>query len=66
MSARPGVLVTIRRPADGGESPHQTVASITAEVRVFWPPTAPAEDVIQAIRDAADQALQEFDAWRSK
>lgn len=58
MSARPGVLASVVKPADGGVSPNNYVGTITAEVRAFWPPRSSPEDVEEAIQEAADEAIR--------
>lgn len=59
MSSRPGVVIAIRRAADGGVSPNAYISEITAEVRAFWPPRAEQVDVEEAIQDAADKAIRQ-------
>lgn len=66
MSRRLGVLVTIRRPANGGVSPNAYVAETTAEVRASWPPLAPLEDVEKAIQDATDKAIRQLRIKRAE
>lgn len=57
MSARPGVLATVRIPADGGEHPNKQVGEITAEVRCHWPDGARFGDIREAVHRAAGAAL---------
>lgn len=61
MSKRPGFGVTVRADADGGVSPNAYFASITAEVRLFWPPRATREQVLDALHQAVEEALDKFD-----
>lgn len=63
MSARPGVLVDVRRPADGGVSPNAYVPIISAEVRCFWPPRATEEEVAEVLREVFVETIR---AVRSK
>ena len=57
MSARPGILVDVRRPADGGVSPNRYVAVISAEIRCHWPPRATAAEVEGVLAEAYLQAV---------
>ena len=59
MSARPGVVVSIKKPAPGGESPNNFWGAITAEVRAFWPPLASSASVEAAIWEAATEAVRQ-------
>ena len=62
MSPRPGLMASIRKPADGGRSPNNYVAAITAEVRLHWPPLAHPSDVEAALAEAYENALAQFRA----
>lgn len=66
MSARPGVLVTVREAADGGVSPNAYVPMVSVEVRAFWPPKSEPEAVEEAIQRAADQAIDEHRRKRAE
>ena len=57
MSARPGILVDVRRPADGGVSPNRYVAVISAEIRCHWPPRATEKEIIDVLEEVVEQAL---------
>ncbi|WNN93991.1 hypothetical protein SEA_NITRO_35 [Arthrobacter phage Nitro] len=60
MSSRPGIVTKQSVPADGGESPNRYAPFVTAEVRVFWPPKATHEQVMDAIDKAADEAKRRY------
>lgn len=60
MSSRPGVVVNVERPAEGGESPNRYVPWITAQVRVYWPPTSSYAEVVAALNEAHRQALTDI------
>lgn len=63
MSSRPGVQVTVRREADGGEHPNRYVGLVSAHVRVYWPPLADVEEIRYALGAAYREA---FDAINEK
>lgn len=66
MSSRPGIVVSVKRPADGGESPNGYVPQITAEVRVFWPPRATLGQVLVALDAAYRDAITNVLAKREE
>lgn len=57
MSSRPGVQVTVKREADGGEHPNRYIGLVSAHVRVYWPPLADIREVYKALDDAHNEAL---------
>lgn len=61
MSARQGVYVSVRRPWTPPPSPNSTVAAITAELRIYWPPNATRGAVESALWSCVDQALDEIE-----
>lgn len=61
MARRPGFGVTVRADADGGKSPNTYMPLITAEVRLFWPPKATREQVLDALEQAVEEAMEKFD-----
>ncbi|UYL87675.1 hypothetical protein SEA_VRESIDENCE_35 [Arthrobacter phage VResidence] len=66
MSSRPGVLATHIAPADGGVSPNRYIPSITAEVRVFWPPLATEAEILDALNRAVASAHKQIDERRAE
>lgn len=66
MSNRPGLRVTIRKPADGGASPNRYVPVITAEIRLHWPPKATADDIDAALSAAIDEARMALTRTRDR
>lgn len=60
MTSRPGIVATVRQPADGGQSPNRYVPEITAELRVFWPPRATPAEIRQAIDAAVDESYRKI------
>lgn len=62
MSKRPGLTVAVRNDADGGVSPNAYMPLITAEVRLFWPPRATREQILDSLNEAVEEALLKFDA----
>lgn len=56
MSARPGIQITVKREADGGEHPNRYVGLVSAHVRVYWPPLAAVEEIRYALGDAYNAA----------
>lgn len=56
MSGRPGILVTVRVPADGGKEPNKYTPEITAEIRIHWPPKANESDIYDALYAAVIDA----------
>lgn len=63
MSHRENVYISLKAPAASPDSPNATQAYVTAEVRVFFPPTleglAVAEDLfVEATRQAAEKLEQ--------
>lgn len=62
MAQRPGVQLTAHRPADGGEHPNRYFPTISAHIRVYWPPKATRDEVLQALTDAYLQAGEEIQA----
>lgn len=58
MAQRPHVYVHVRRPAPPGEPPNRYLGELNAELRCYWTPLTPWEDVEQVIRQAADEALE--------
>ena len=61
MARRPGFGVTVRHDADGGQSPNFYMPLITAEVRLFWPPKATREQILDALEQAVEEAMDKFD-----
>lgn len=59
MSRRRGVVARVDLDTDGGVSPNAYVPLVTCEVRVFWPPRATEAQIMDAIHDAADQAIEQ-------
>lgn len=60
MSARENVYVSLITHAPSLPSPNATVAAITAEIRLFYPPTQEDEALVQlskAFLQARDQLL---------
>ena len=47
------------RPAPPWESPNRYAGELSCEVRCFWTPLTPWEDVEQALADAHQKALTE-------
>lgn len=52
MAGRPGVVVTAKRPADGGTSPNEYAPYVSAHFRVNWPPRAGLWEVLATLDDA--------------
>ena len=59
MSARPGVLVTVRVPASMRAHPGPQAGEIVAEVRCHWPDGTAPWDVGLAIQRAAIHAISD-------
>jgi hypothetical protein len=57
MSARPGIQITVRREAEGGEHPNRYVSCVSAHIRVYWPPKATREEIYAALGEAYGAAL---------
>lgn len=57
MSRRDGIQITVKREADGGETPNRYVPLTSAHVRVYWPPRATIDEVYAALDAAYDDAL---------
>lgn len=64
MSTRPGIVVKAENPADGGASPNQYPPVVTTEIRVFWPPLATEEQVLQTMAEATLDAIRAVVAKR--
>jgi hypothetical protein len=60
------VVTTVRRDADGGESPNSYIAGITAQVRVHWPPGTPLMDVMDTMAEAFVQTMRDVEAEHAK
>lgn len=65
MSSRPGVEVTVQRPADGGEHPNRFIPFVSAHIRVFWPPLASEAEVALALAEATTEALKKIKEKRN-
>ena len=65
MSSRPGVQLTVRREAEGGEHPNRYIGLVSAHVRVYWPPLVDIDEIRYALGEAYEKALDEIDAKRS-
>ena len=63
MARRPGVLVSIKRPAPPGVSPNAYVPELSVQVHANWTPLTPLVEVRQALRDACAQALIDVGRW---
>lgn len=66
MSGRPGILVSTKTPADGGESPNRYAPEITVEVRVYWPPKATDAEIYGALHEVWKRANIRIQEERAK
>ncbi len=62
MSSRKSVVVTMRVPVDGGESPNQYVGEVTVQVRVHYPPLTSFAVVSGTVREATAEVYARLDA----
>jgi hypothetical protein len=62
MSKRPGITVSASMEADGGVSPNAYAPWISAEVRVFWPPLADRDAILDVLNKAVEMAMEKIDA----
>lgn len=56
MSARPGISVDAKIPADGGEHPNKFRPEVSVHIRASWPPLATEIEVKAAMYNAIDAA----------
>lgn len=62
MGRRSSVYITSRTSFPGPPAPNATVDAITVDVRVFFPPNAPAGLLHELLTDAAAAAHSRIDA----
>jgi hypothetical protein len=60
VSRRKGIIATVRHPVDGGQPRYMPV--ITAQVRIFAPPTATHAQIEAALDEAVTQARTQIEA----
>ncbi len=59
MARRHGFTASEYIKFDGGEPPNRKVPAITAELRCFWPGPANINDVLAAIDEVRERAVEE-------
>lgn len=57
MSHRVSTYVTGKRKANGGVSPNAFKPWVSAEIRIFWPPLASEDQVLDLLFDLYQQAV---------
>lgn len=57
MSHRVSTYVTAKRKANGGVSPNAFVPWASGEIRLFWPPLATEDQVLDLLFDLYQQAV---------
>lgn len=58
MAHREGVVVSRLTPFEGPSSPNGTVNQITTEIRVYWPPNASEDYLLDLLEEAYMEAQQ--------
>lgn len=65
MAKRPGVIARASREVDGGQVPNNYIAAVTAEVRIFWPPTATNAEIAATLDEAIANVRRQIIAARN-